>query len=125
MTALDIRRPILVGNSCGGGILHTLGADHSDRVGGLMYLDAAEDPTLTQADYEQVPVDMANLAKRVPQPTPPVVFPEAEQRLSCPSGRSSPRSARLSSRRTTSDRSTPASACRSWPFIERRRRRRR
>ena len=81
MTALDIREPILVGNSCGGGILHTLGADHSDRVGGLMYLDAAEDPTLTQADYEQVPVDMANLPKRVPQPTPPVVFPEAEQRL--------------------------------------------
>jgi non-heme chloroperoxidase len=80
MTALDIRKPILVGNSCGGGILHTLGAEHPDRGGGLMYLDAAEDPTLTSADYEQVPVDMANLPKRVPQPAPPVVFPEAEQR---------------------------------------------
>jgi non-heme chloroperoxidase len=81
MTALDIRQPILVGNSCGGGILHTLGAEHPGRIGGLMYLDAAEDPTLTQADYEQVPVDMANLPKRVPQPAPPIAFPEAEQRL--------------------------------------------
>ena len=81
MTALGIRMPILVGNSCGGGILHTLGAEHPDRIGALMYLDAAEDPTLTAADYEQVPVDMANLPKRVPQPAKPVVFPEAEQRL--------------------------------------------
>lgn len=81
MTALDIRKPILVGNSCGGGILHTLGAGHPDRIGGLMYLDAAEDPTLTRADYEHVPVDMANMPKRVPQPGQPVVFPEAERRL--------------------------------------------
>jgi pimeloyl-ACP methyl ester carboxylesterase len=80
MTTLDIRQPILVGNSCGGGILHTLGADHPDRIGGLMYLDAAEDPTLTMADYGG-PVDMASLPKRVPQPARPAVFPEAEQRL--------------------------------------------
>lgn len=77
--ALGMRKPILVGNSCGGGILHTLGAEHADRVGGLVYLDAAEDPTLGPADYPQVPVDKANLPKQTGKP-PQVVFPEAERR---------------------------------------------
>jgi non-heme chloroperoxidase len=79
LTALDLRKPILVGNSCGGDILHTLGARNPDRIGGLMYLDAAEDPTLTGADYEAVPVDMAHLPARVGTPEP-VRFPEAEMR---------------------------------------------
>lgn len=30
-------------------ILHTLGGQHPDRVGGLVYLEAAEDPTLKLA----------------------------------------------------------------------------
>ena len=77
--ALGMRKPILVGNSCGGGILHTLAAEHPDRLGGLVYLDAAEDPTLRAADYPQVPVDTANLPKQTGKP-PQVVFPEAERR---------------------------------------------
>jgi len=40
ITALKLEQPILVGNSCGGDILHTLGARNPDRIGGLMYLDA-------------------------------------------------------------------------------------
>lgn len=80
ITALGMQRPILIGNSCGGDILHTLGARHPDRLGGLVYLDAAEDPTLTMADYESPPVDRANLPAQVGKPTP-VTFPEAEQRL--------------------------------------------
>ena len=79
MAALGMQKPILVGNSCGGGILHSLGADHPDRVGGLVYLDAAEDPTLRAADYPLVPVDKATLPKRVGK-SPAVVFPEAERR---------------------------------------------
>lgn len=80
ITALGMQKPILIGNSCGGDILHTLGARHPDRLGGLVYLDAAEDPTLTMADYDLPPVDRANLPAQVGRPTP-VTFPEAEQRL--------------------------------------------
>jgi pimeloyl-ACP methyl ester carboxylesterase len=80
ITALRMEQPILVGNSCGGDILHTLGARNPDRIGGLMYLDAAEDPTLTMADYDLPPVDIAHLPARVPVSIP-VVFPEAEKRL--------------------------------------------
>ena len=80
VNALGMRRPILVGNSCGGAILHSLGAQHPDRIGGLVYLDAAEDPTLAVADYgPYTPVDPAHMpvfaGKR-----DPVVFPEAEVR---------------------------------------------
>ena len=77
ITTLKMEQPILVGNSCGGDILHTLGARNPDRIGGLMYLDAAEDPTLT--DYDLPPVDTARLPARVPVSIP-VVFPEAEMR---------------------------------------------
>jgi len=80
ITQLGMQKPILVGHSCGGAILHTLGARNADQIGGLMYLDGAEDPTLTAADYEQVPVDLANLPQRVPRQSNPVVFPEAERR---------------------------------------------
>jgi non-heme chloroperoxidase len=75
--ALGLQKPILIGNSCGGDILHTLGAQHPDRLGGLVYLDAAEDPTLT--DYDLPPVDMANLPVKVGKPVP-VILPESERR---------------------------------------------
>jgi pimeloyl-ACP methyl ester carboxylesterase len=78
--ALGLQKPILVGSSCGGDILHTLGSRHPDRLGGLVYLDAAEDPTLTMADYDLPPVDRSHLPARVAKPTL-VTFPEAERRL--------------------------------------------
>ena len=77
--ALRLQKPILVGNSCGGAMLHSLGADHPERVGGLVYLDAAEDPTLTASDYEQIPVDRATLPKQVGRPQD-IVLPDAERR---------------------------------------------
>jgi len=77
--ALGLQKPVLIGNSCGGDILHTLGAQHSDRLGGLVYLDAAEDPTLTMTDYVLPPVDMANLPAKVGKPVP-VTLPESERR---------------------------------------------
>ena len=70
---------LLIGNSCGGDILRTLGAQHPDRLGGLVYLDAAEDPTLTMADYDLPPVDRAHLPAYVGKSVP-VTFPEGERR---------------------------------------------
>jgi non-heme chloroperoxidase len=77
--AVGMQKPILIGSSCGGDILHTLGAQHPDRLGGLVYLDAAEDPTLTLADYDLPPVDMANLPAKAGKPVP-VTLPESERR---------------------------------------------
>ena len=79
ITALEMEKPILVGNSCGGDILHTLGARDPDRIGGLMYVDAAEDPTLTMADYDMPAVDPAIFPARV-EPLTAVSLPEAETR---------------------------------------------
>lgn len=76
---VGLQKPILIGNSCGGDILDTLGAQHPDRVGGLVYLDAAMDPTLTMSDYGAPPVDWAHLPAAVGRPTP-LPFPEAETR---------------------------------------------
>jgi non-heme chloroperoxidase len=78
--ALKLHKPIFVGNSCGGDILHTLGARNPDRIGGLMYLDAAEDPTLTPADYGLPPFDTSRLPARGGSPQAPVEFPDADIR---------------------------------------------
>jgi non-heme chloroperoxidase len=95
--ALELQKPILVGNSCGGWTQTLLAEQHPDRLGGLVYLEAADDPMLTLADYNLPPVDTANLPKRA-QPAPDlddssfdayrrtqkarsgVAFPEAELR---------------------------------------------
>jgi pimeloyl-ACP methyl ester carboxylesterase len=57
LDSLKLRNPILVGHSFGGQDLSTLGAQHSDRIAGLVYLNSAEDPTLGLADYGAEPVD--------------------------------------------------------------------
>src|SRR5438132_9606613 len=44
LNALKIRSPVLVGHSMAGGELTTLGNQHSDRLAGLVYLDALGDP---------------------------------------------------------------------------------
>jgi non-heme chloroperoxidase len=77
--ALRMDKPILAGNSCGGDILHALGAAHPDMLGGLVYMEAAEDPTLRMADYPQVPVDEAHMPKAVRQPRH-TALPDAEMR---------------------------------------------
>jgi non-heme chloroperoxidase len=77
--SVAMQKPILIGNSCGGDILHTLGAQHPDRLGGLVYLDAAEDPTLTLADYDVPPLDQAHFPAYVGK-SAPVTFPEGERR---------------------------------------------
>jgi len=65
MDSLRLRNPILVANSCGGWTQTLLAGQHPNRLGGLVYLDAAEDPTLKLEDYNFPPVDEANQPKRV------------------------------------------------------------
>jgi len=78
MTALGIEKPILAGHSCGGWILHTIGADHPERIAGLAYLEAAEDPTLAMTDYPAPPKGLT--APKPVRAEAPVEFPEAERR---------------------------------------------
>jgi non-heme chloroperoxidase len=94
---LKLNKPILVGYSCAGQVLSLLGSQRSDRLGGLVYFDAADDPTLKPADYEVRFPDPAQLPpSKKPAPAPDytsfeahqlaqrrdhgVVFPEAELR---------------------------------------------
>jgi non-heme chloroperoxidase len=94
---LQLQKPILVGTSCGGWVVTALGGTHGDRVGGLVYLQGTEDPTMTAADYRLPPVDVDHLPASVKPPPAPdhrsfdayrrsqqrdhgVAFPEAELR---------------------------------------------
>lgn len=63
--ALQLEAPVLVGHSMAGGEMTTLGAQHSDRVGGLVYLDALADPRDATTDdaafmalFNALPADM-------------------------------------------------------------------
>jgi pimeloyl-ACP methyl ester carboxylesterase len=97
LRSLKLEKPVLIGTSCGGEILTTFGAQHSDRLGGLVYLNGAEDPTLNASDYDAPQVDPARLPPSIkPAPAPDyssfeayrvaqrrdqgVAFPEAELR---------------------------------------------
>lgn len=44
LESMNIKAPVLVGHSMAGGELTTLGNQHSDRLAGLVYLDALGDP---------------------------------------------------------------------------------
>ena len=97
LDVLELRKPILVGYACAGSILTYLASRNPDRIGGLVYFDAADDPTLTGADYGIPFPDSARLPRSArPVPTPDyssfeayrsaqlrdhgVAFPEAELR---------------------------------------------
>jgi non-heme chloroperoxidase len=97
LDALKLRKPILVGYACAGSMLTYVGSHSPDRMRGLVYFDAADDPTLTNADYEIPFPDSAQLprsARPVPAPNYSsfeayraaqrrdygVAFPEAEWR---------------------------------------------
>lgn len=70
LTVLDtlaIDRPVLVGHSMAGGELTTLGSQHSNRLSGLVYLDALGDPRDVPAGdpaymalYQALPAPMRN-----------------------------------------------------------------
>jgi non-heme chloroperoxidase len=68
LDSLKLHKPILVASSCGGWVLTVLGAEHSDRLGGLVYLQGTEDPTMTPADYNLPAVDVAHLPASIKPP---------------------------------------------------------
>ena len=97
LESLGLENAILVATSCAGQILNPLASEHPDLVGGLVYLNAAEDPTLTPADYDPPLPDFAKLPPSIrPAPAPDyrsfeayrtaqrrdhgVAFPESELR---------------------------------------------
>jgi len=64
----NISKPVLVGHSMAGSEMTTLGSQHSDRVAGLVYLDAGDDP----GDYPGNPAYRALFDKLPPSVTSPV-----------------------------------------------------
>ncbi len=98
LDALNLtEKPVLAGHSFGGQDLSTLGAQHPDRLAGLIYLNSAEDPTLVLADYGVEPPDRKKLPAAMREPDSPdfhsfqayrewqlrthgVAFPESELR---------------------------------------------
>jgi non-heme chloroperoxidase len=66
--SLRLRKPILIANSCAGWTQTLLAGQHPDRIGALVYLEAADDPMLTLADYNIPPVDAVDQPKRVEPP---------------------------------------------------------
>jgi pimeloyl-ACP methyl ester carboxylesterase len=80
--ALNLDHPFLVGHSMAGGELTTLGNQHSELLGGLVYLDALGDPR----DWPgSDPAYMAVLNKLPPgRPEKPLPFPESERRAQRP-----------------------------------------
>ena len=68
LDALDLEVPVIVGSSVAGEELSELGARHSSRVAGLVYLDAAADRTL-ESPREFVAAE--RLVSRLAGPLPP------------------------------------------------------
>jgi pimeloyl-ACP methyl ester carboxylesterase len=75
--ALRLKRPVLVGHSMAGGELTTIGNQHSQLLGGLVYLDALGDPR----DWPgSDPAYVALAAKLPPGPHPAPAPPNEDQR---------------------------------------------
>jgi pimeloyl-ACP methyl ester carboxylesterase len=62
--SLKLEKPVLVGHSMAGEEMTRLGDDHSDRLGALVYLDAAADPT----DFPASSPAYMDLFLRLPAP---------------------------------------------------------
>jgi len=54
LDSLKLAAPVLVGHSIAGDELTAIGSKHSDRIAGLVYLDAAADPTDDYAEYDKL-----------------------------------------------------------------------
>jgi len=67
LEVLKISAPILVGHSMAGSELTTLGVQHSDRLSGLVYLDAGDDP----GDFSGKNPEYRAFFERLPTMNPP------------------------------------------------------
>lgn len=67
--ALHLTAPVLAGHSIAEEELTAIGGQHSDRIGGLIYLDALTDPTMDRSEYVGLYQKLPPL--RNPPPRPP------------------------------------------------------
>jgi len=66
--SLELRSPVLVGHSIAGEELTAMGAQHSDRIGGLVYLDALSDPTTDWTGYNALQQKLPPMLNPPPRP---------------------------------------------------------
>ena len=78
MDALKLVSPVLVGHSMAGEELTTMGHEHSERLGGLVYMDAAADPT----DFPASSPEYMQLFRNLPAPMREHSGPSASDRSS-------------------------------------------
>ncbi len=71
LNTLNLVKPVLLGHSFGGQDLTTLAVNYPDRIAGIVYLNSAEDPTLTLSDYGVEPVDPKKLPATMRNPPEP------------------------------------------------------
>jgi pimeloyl-ACP methyl ester carboxylesterase len=75
LDSVKIAAPVLVGHSIAGDELTAIGAQHSERIAGLVYLDAAADPTESYTELEalqqKLPESMWNSPEGGGRPAPP------------------------------------------------------
>lgn len=67
LEALKLDKPVLMGFSFGGRDLHWIGAEHSERVGALVYLDSAEDGRLWPATNGPLSSETNDWRARLPK----------------------------------------------------------
>jgi len=97
LDSLRLSQPVLARHGFGGQDLITIGAQRSDRVAGLVFLNSAEDPTLPFSAYDVEQLDPKKLPAALREPPPPdtasfeayrqwqmrvhgIMFPESELR---------------------------------------------
>lgn len=68
--ALKLAAPVVVGHSVAGNELSQLGIHHSDRIGGLVYLDALNDSTDDYTDYDALCNKLPEAMQKGPEPSP-------------------------------------------------------
>jgi pimeloyl-ACP methyl ester carboxylesterase len=71
LDSLKLNAPVLAGHGFGGQDLITIGAQHSERVSGLVFLNSAEDPTLPFSAYGVEEVDPKKLPAAMRETPPP------------------------------------------------------
>jgi non-heme chloroperoxidase len=68
--ALKLVAPVVVGHSVAGNELSQLGIHHSERIGGLVYLDALNDSTDDYTDYDALCSKLPEVMQKGPEPSP-------------------------------------------------------
>jgi pimeloyl-ACP methyl ester carboxylesterase len=71
LDSLKLEKPVLMGYSFGGQDLSVLGAEHSERIGALVYLDSAEDERVWPLPNGPISADEKEWKAQLPKIPPP------------------------------------------------------